>query len=63
LNRVPTTSRTIYVAEEITVGVVESDIKVPAGVKFLVFPGLLNLVEGEQIEGEGEMEEDEEFSE
>jgi hypothetical protein len=41
------------------VGSVEIDIKVPAGFKFLVFPGvvkLVKLVEGEEREEEGEIE-------
>jgi hypothetical protein len=45
--------------EEIPAGAIEIDIKVPAGLKFLVFPGVLRLVEGEEMVGAGELEEDE----
>jgi hypothetical protein len=42
--------------EEVPAGSVEIDIKVPAGLRFLVFPGVLRLVEGEEMEEAGALE-------
>jgi hypothetical protein len=47
--------------EEIPKGSLEIDIKVPSGLKFLVFPGVLKLVEGEEMEEEVEQEEEDEI--
>jgi hypothetical protein len=44
--------------EEVPAGSVEIDIKVPAGLRFLVFPGVLRLVEGEEMEQAGALEEE-----
>jgi hypothetical protein len=44
--------------EEVPAGSLEIDIKVPSGLTFLQFPGVLKLVEVEEME-EGEMEEGE----
>jgi hypothetical protein len=42
--------------EEVPAGSVELEIKVPSGLKFLVFPGVVKLWEGGEMEEQGEME-------
>jgi hypothetical protein len=46
--------------EEVPIGSIEIDIKVPSGFKFLQFPGVLRLVEGEEMEEEREEEREQE---
>jgi hypothetical protein len=43
--------------EEAPAGSIEIDIKVPSGLRFLVFPGVLRLVEQEEEEEEDELSE------